>query len=371
MVWNKTNLTANEIKYLRKLFFKKKTAKEIENETGLTPRIYNRIVFENNWRDKRDRYLVFLCRWAYRNNLSISQLSEKVGIKDSVLSRVKRKHSLKTKRFAPYNKKMTPEMEKVIVEKYKKFSSVEIAKHLGFKTPKTVLDVLKKRNIKSKNPNDYTEYNEYYFEKIDSHDKAYILGLLLSDGYVIKDCSGFGIQLNEKDVLILEKIKERVGSSCSIIDIKGRGLRKICGRFVYSRGMNRLTCHNHKIANDLSVFNMVRNKTKKLKLPTLYKKYYPSFFRGFIDGDGTVGINKKTNYPWCQFACCNDSFLEECQSLLISFGFDVSVSYGRIISYLYVKGGKKSIFKFLRWIYKDKGEMFLERKYEKVQNYID
>ena len=370
MIWNKVEPSLDQKRKLRKLFFQGKLGKEISKETNLTLRVYNRIIDEHNWRECRERYWLFLCKWAYRNNLPINKISEKTGISENILFRIKRKYGLKTIKFSPHNKVITDDIENKMIEEYKNYSSIEIAEKFGFKTPKTVLDVLKKHKIRAKNPSDYTDYNENYFEKIDNHDKAYIIGLLLSDGYVVKNYSGFGMQLNEKDVSILEKIKKRLGNSCSIIDIKGRGLIKVCGRFVYSKGMKRITCHNHKIANDLSNFNILKNKTNRLKIPKFAKKYYSSFFRGFIDGDGTVGINSQTNYPWCQFVCCNNNFLEECKVLLASFGFNVGVSYGKSIGYLYIKGGKKSIFKFLRWIYKDKGEMFLERKYEKVQNYI-
>lgn len=371
MVWNKIELTFDEIRFLRRLFFRKKLANEIKEKTGLTPRIYNRIAMENNWNKKRERYLSFICRLAYRNGISILELSDKVDIKVSILYNIKRKYNFKTERFNPHNKRMSDVIEREIIDKYENFSSTKIAKQFKFKTSKSILDILKKHNIKTKKPNDYTDYNESYFEKIDSHDKSYILGLLLADGYVINKKSGFGIQLSKIDVDILNKIKQRIGNSCSIVNIKGRGLRKICGRFAYSKDMKRLSCHNQKIAFDLSKFNIVKNKTSRLTLPKINKKYYSSFFRGFIDGDGSVGINKNTNYPWCQFVCCNNIFLEECKYLLCRLGFNVGISYGKSISYLYIKGGRESIFKFLRWLYKNKGDMYLERKYEKVQNYIN
>ncbi len=71
----------------------------------------------------------------------------------------------------------------------------KIAKHFGFKTSKTLGDVLKKHGILSRPPRMRRRLDYSYLEKIDSHDKAYILGLLYTDGYVYKNYEGFCIQL--------------------------------------------------------------------------------------------------------------------------------------------------------------------------------
>lgn len=44
--------------------------------------------------------------------------------------------------------------------------------------------------------------NESYFEKVDSEDTAYFLGLMYSDGYIVNNY--FGISLLKKDKEILE-----------------------------------------------------------------------------------------------------------------------------------------------------------------------
>ena len=64
-----------------------------------------------------------------------------------------------------------------------------------------------------------TYYNEDFFEKIDSLEKAYILGLIMTDGYIIKDYRGVGIQLTEKDGYILRKIAKILGSTNKILHI--------------------------------------------------------------------------------------------------------------------------------------------------------
>ena len=56
-------------------------------------------------------------------------------------------------------------------------------------------------------------FNENYFEKIDSFDKAYWLGFIAADGYITKSTNGqnvLGINLGEKEPL--EKFKFCINS---------------------------------------------------------------------------------------------------------------------------------------------------------------
>ena len=81
-------------------------------------------------------------------------------------------------------------------------------------------NILIKQNIKSR----IRKYdcNEDYFEKIDSNEKAYWLGLLYADGYVRKrkQCNGehnqggiIGISLKNGDEYLIEKFIKDLNSS--------------------------------------------------------------------------------------------------------------------------------------------------------------
>jgi hypothetical protein len=280
----------------------------------------------------------------------------------------------KTKRV-PYNKRMTDKMEQEIIKKYSSsiLSSTQLAKMFGFKTHKTILDILAKYKIKAKTPSDYTDYNIDYFEKIDTPDKAYILGLLLTDGYVIRDYAGNAIQLTIGDGYLLKRIAKILGKSASVKRIVCDTKRK---KMPNAKDMIRMVFYSPKMSKDLKKWGVVVRKSKIVRFPEKIDKTMLShFFRGLIDGDGTIGFSSKKNshHPWCHLVSASYKFLVKAGEVLSELGFSVKVfskPKGRLTARLSIVGGRKSIYDFWEWIYKDKGDLYLRRKYGKVQHCI-
>ena len=76
---------------------------------------------------------------------------------------------------------------------------------------KNLKEILKKNNIIPRNKsiaNRIYFCDDNYFEKIDSKDKAYFLGLLMADGNKYKNT--VRIELQEKDKSILELFKKYI-----------------------------------------------------------------------------------------------------------------------------------------------------------------
>jgi len=369
---NKVILSKEKERKLRKLFFQKKETSLICSEIGISTRVLYRIVNEKNWFKKRERYYLFLIKKAYRNEISIEQICKDAGIRNAeILRRVKRKYGVKTCRFDIANKKMTTAMEKNIIEDYKKEkSSVYLAKKYNFKTSKSILDVLRKYDIKRRPASKITYFNRDYFKKINSHDKAYILGFLLTDGYVIRDHKGIAIQITESDGYILERMAKRLGKSTTITSIDCSKKRE---KYPNTRDMKRMSCYCPEFALDLKDRGMTKNKTHDLRCPTdILKKYMSSFFRGLWDGDGTISRVKKTTCR-TSLGSASEKFIDDLQYFLCEFNFKSSKHKlkNKYFWSIDIMGGHNSVVKFLKWIYKDKGNLYLERKYAKVQDKIN
>jgi len=168
----------------------------------------------------------------------------------------------------------------------------------------TILRLLKRKNIKINNPSDcHKKYkiNDDYFNKIDSEDKAYFLGLLFADGYNDTKNNVASITLQSIDVNILNIFNYKLNSN--------KPLRN-------DRNYLRLVIENKKISNDLNKLGCIQAKTHKLKFPKLKSKYIRHFIRGYFDGDGCITWSKNKLIP--QFSIVgNESFLIEMQNILI------------------------------------------------------
>jgi transposase len=356
------------MKEIRNLFFKGKICEEISTILSLPLSRVKSIVCKKKYVDKRRRYHLFLVKYAYRNNLQIKEIAIMTGINVLTLTKIKRQYKVKTKRFVVPNKRITDEVRKGMIDLYNAgLSSSKVAKHFGYKTNKTVLDVLSYSNVsKRRGRCDYTSYNKDVFRRIDSHEKAYILGLLYTDGYIIRDYIGVAIQLTESDSYLLENIAKIFGSSSKVKHINCDTKRKSMPN---CKDMTRLSVYCPEIALDLKLMGVTKRKTYDLSIGVkIYKKYIYSFARGVIDGDGTIGIYGKSKSMCCKFTTKSEKFALDFCNLPFDESFNLNKANG--MYNVYVAGGRKKVTSFLKKMYQHKSNLYLERKYAVTQNQI-
>jgi LAGLIDADG-like domain len=133
--------------------------------------------------------------------------------------------------------------------------------------------------------------NENYFEKIDTNEKSYWLGLLFADGYTrkrrqhnnkYKQGGIVGISLKEGDEYLLNQL---------IIDIESDyNLHKTITRGFVSY---KLEINSRKMTDDLIHHGCVVKKSLILAPPKINKELISNFIRGYIDGDGSIGVYNK------------------------------------------------------------------------------
>lgn len=148
-----------------------------------------------------------------------------------------------------WNKRLTPEVEGLIIDQYRGgLSAGEILKGIPFKTKKTVYDVLERHGVQRRSGvADYKKsFDEAAFAVVDTAEKAYWLGILITDGYVIEP----------------------------------KGERH--------QPMYRAVCHSRRMAGDLARFGVVPRKSHHTFLPLLAEDLMPHLLRGLFDGDGTA-----------------------------------------------------------------------------------
>lgn len=259
---------------------------------------------------------------------------------------------------------ITTEQKQTIINLYEKGNSAyKIAKELSIDNS-SVYYQLKKYGIKSKLPSEAGRkysLNQNYFEKIDTEDKAYFLGLLASDG-CITDTNKILIGLQEEDGYILELFKKYV-------DYEGV-LFKIDRKNDKWKNQIRLQMRSIKMTSDLYKLNIIPRKSLILELPIIEEKMYPHFIRGYFDGDGCVKFNKGVLH--LRFVGTFE-FLNSIQNIFIK---NCNVSEVKMYqakkdknTYELSYGGDKQCIRIYNYLY-DNSSIFLNRKKEKISNHI-
>lgn len=211
--------------------------------------------------------------------------------------------------------------------------------------------------------------NENYFDQIDSHDKAYILGFLFADGSNNLKKHTVSISLQEEDKDILEKMRELVESEKELefLDYSNKH------DFGYNyKNQYRLLFFSGHMCSSLKNLGMIPNKSLKLLFPTIPDEYLNSFIRGYFDGDGSF------TYNWSKFGKPQGiigitSTLDFCETAE-SYIYKNTGVHG-IISDASNHNGITKVLTYstkkckpvLDWLYKD-ADLFLKRKHDRYLN---
>lgn len=200
------------------------------------------------------------------------------------------------------------------------------------------------------------------FKTIDTQEKAYVLGLYYSDGYVAKSERFTGISLHIQDAKILYKIEELFPFLYTSIDrTKANVVSLRCNQIAYCSDL---------IANGVLPRKSYENRLS-LSMPNINKELIPHFIRGFFDGDGSVYFNKgnSKNSKVCTFTGVCHNLLFAIRDVLTQEGivfrytiYDVSnttsVCKGRVIkgcAYIMnlILSNKLGIDRFYNYLYEN------------------
>lgn len=206
--------------------------------------------------------------------------------------------------------------------------------------------------------------NEDYFKKW-SYEMAYILGFIVADGS-LEDASylrGKYLRIYNTDYYIINEIKYRLQSDHRIVQSSPRDNRKV---------LYMLRIGSHKIFQDLGRLNIHPNKSLNIRVPTVPKKYFSSFLRGYFDGDGCIYIEKKKNNLKVIFTSGSKEFLDDLSKLISDyFMIKLHKAFNSHRSYQ-LKYCQKDSLKIFKHIYKNtENKLYLIRKREKYQDFLN
>lgn len=292
----------------------------------------------------------------FSKGLSAKECCLKYKIHNTTLYRYLKQNNITVKsRFTPKN------IELIIIKDYlNNISQCKIQEKYGLQRS-TIKKILIRNNIKLRNSSETTKrytYDNDYFKTINTPEKAYFLGLLISDGTNIRN--GFRIMLQEEDLHILEDFKKdlKYTGNIYIRKKKNENCKKLCDLIIYDQNMS----------DDLSKLGCIPAKSHHTYFPNIPEEFHSHFIRGVFDGDGCIHISGGQK---CFTIMGNILLVEKIQKILIKEcnlkKNSIRVSHrckNNIVEFRY--GGNKNCKKLFNYLYKD-ATVFLKRKFEKFK----
>jgi predicted DNA-binding protein YlxM (UPF0122 family) len=204
-------------------------------------------------------------------------------------------------------------------------------------------------------PQQFFDINENFFSSW-SHEMAYVLGLIITDGCISKT-GVISLSMNDKE--LLEKVKKALGSAHNITPSK------------HQRGLYYYHFAREKLAKDLEKLCVVPRKSLIVKFPEVPREYLPDFIRGIFDGDGSVFYDKRRpKFPLrSKFVSGSESFIGNLESSLEFLGMPKRTIYRQKTkngwSYMFIYDHQDSV-RLFGILYKNtQNGLFLDRKYKR------
>ena len=299
----------------------------------------------------------------YKNGLLQREIAEKYGVARMTINAILKKCGASELGTAFKSRKIVflESEEKSICNMYLSgISSVKIGQTFNC-DHKTITRVLERNGIDRIGVG-LRKYklNEYYFDDIDTPNKAYILGFFYADGSNNEDKQTISMSLQEEDKYILETIRKEINSEkpLEFLDYSN----KHDGGYNY-KNQYRLLMFSRHMSKVLHDKGMPQNKSLILQWPMFLKDDLIShFLRGYIDGDGhlrQVGhfVSLVSIEDFCNSAKehIENKLGIECK--IIDAPCHNGITRQLIIS------KKENTKPFLNYIYQD-AEICLQRKYQ-------
>lgn len=263
---------------------------------------------------------------------------------------------------------MDKQQEEKIREMYSKRRPIKHIRQATGITEKKIRKWLEEQGLWTGHKSLPYYFDEFFFDVIDTEEKAYWLGFIYADGYLTQSTNEIGIELKSTDYEHLEKFKAHLQSEAEVkIYHKNStyGPQDSC-RFTFSSA--------HMRAILLSYYKSV-NKTFEGEFPKISNpNLIRHVIRGFFDGDGSLaGVPKDTEHvfrPQISFIGTKET-LEYIEQLSgFSWSWSQRMKDKQKNNYQICCGRANDCIDFLNYMYKD-SHVYLDRKYQRYLQMLE
>lgn len=205
-------------------------------------------------------------------------------------------------------------------------------------------------------------FNDDYFDVIDTARKAYFIGFIYADGY-ITDYNEMGISIHYDDREILEELNNDLGGKHMI---KERKRTTTFNGYTYDTHTADFRVYSKPICDGLKHNGISTRKTKSDVFPKIDANYLADFIRGYFDGDGCVYKHTTQGYNMIHFTCGSEIFLKYLMNTIDNqVGVLGKIYKEKKYKYRLMYYRRDDATKLLDYMYHDKANIKLTRKYEK------
>lgn len=289
----------------------------------------------------------------YKQGYTLEEIGEQFGFVGNTV----KKYLIRSEVYTNTSNLSSDEIEQIKELYGSGLTSREVAKQLGISKTTVLYHIEHTRPTKR---DKIYEVDSLFFNKIDTEEKAYWLGLMYADGSV--GSTELSITLNLTDEGLVKGFKKSLKAEHPIKHLERSKLNSKW------KDSFTLKVNDPQLHVDLIKHGCIPNKTDKVSYPELREDLNRHFIRGLFDGDGSVwgkpgrGYFSITGYL---------PFLDEVQNIIVKeTGLTKTKLQERKPNYGDIRyGGKTPMKQLYDYLYTD-ARYYLRRKKEKFEEVL-
>lgn len=255
----------------------------------------------------------------YKCGESVPAIANQLGFSQNFVLGCVRRAGVAIRPKTAHGHILNPEQKERLVAEYVSGATCkELAERYGFKQDCSVWELLKHRGVTrpSSVANRRYTLNEAAFDAPLSNDAAYWAGIFITDGFVsdvhaVGTSDIVGITLSSRDRGHLQLLCGFLGTNRPIRAVS----RKKYHKSYNSGAMSRLHIRSQRLADSLKAIGVVPRKTHVAEASESVAMS-ANFWRGCIDGDGSIYVRRMNNrdVPYLELCGASEKLLHQFSS---------------------------------------------------------
>ena len=298
---------------------------------------------------------------AYLAGATLEQAAGQFGYSTTACQTALRRRGI-TPRTLSEASRMPYEHEDTIIELYLAGATLEeAAAQFGY-TPRTVINVLKRRGITRRSRSEAQRryaVDESFFDNIDTEDKAYWLGFLTADGLITDHVVRINLQLRDIDHLYKFTASLRSEQTVTFRDtIASNGIVTKQAVIIIS---------SRRLVRALNRLGLTSNKTFTVRpCEAVPEELLADYWRGVFDGDGSISSSGLLGITWKMSLVGNKFMVEGFHDFIASF-VNTKANVRPFKNVFTISYSGRMVTRAVAQVLYENATIYLDRKYDRAK----